>query len=154
MIRLTAQLAARIRAEGESAWPNECCGLLLGVLGEDKSRSFSALLPIANSHAPQEQGRRFLMPPEALLRAERLAEEQGLEVLGCYHSHPDHPAIPSDYDREHALPFYAYLILAVGGGAAGELSAWELKPDRSAFLPLPLQLTSSTKADGLERQKT
>jgi proteasome lid subunit RPN8/RPN11 len=74
------------------------------------------------------------MEPDELLQAERLAEEQGLEVLGFYHSHPDHPATPSGYDLKHAWPFYSYLIVAVKEGAAGELSGWELAPDRSVFL--------------------
>ena len=98
---------------------------------------------MSNTHAPEERGRRFLMEPDAFMRAELLAEKQGWDVLGFYHSHPDHPAIPSEYDQEHALPLYAYIIVAVVGGVAGELTAWELKPDRSAFLPLPLQFTST-----------
>ena len=71
------------------------------------------------------------------MRAELEAGRRGLDVLGFYHSHPDHPAEPSEYDREHALPGYVYVIVAVDNGGAGEVKSWSLSPDRTAFAPEP-----------------
>jgi proteasome lid subunit RPN8/RPN11 len=67
------------------------------------------------------------------MKAELAARKRGWEVLGFYHSHPDHPARPSDYDREYALPFYSYVIVAVERGKAAELTSWELAADRGQF---------------------
>ncbi len=64
---------------------------------------------------------------------ERLADAEGLALLGFYHSHPDHPAIPSEYDREHAFPFFHYVVMAVAGGQPGEVSSWILSEDRGVF---------------------
>jgi proteasome lid subunit RPN8/RPN11 len=71
--------------------------------------------------------------PRDVLRAERLAGEQGLELLGWYHTHPDHPARPSEFDREHAWPWYSYLILSVTAQAPGAMTSWRLADDRSAY---------------------
>jgi proteasome lid subunit RPN8/RPN11 len=87
---------------------------------------------IPNSR-PQERGRRFLITPEEYRRVETLAAAEGLLLLGFYHSHPDHPAVPSEYDREHALPFFHYLVLAVASGGPGDLTAWKLSEEREVF---------------------
>jgi proteasome lid subunit RPN8/RPN11 len=68
------------------------------------------------------------------MRAELAARKEGRDVLGFYHSHPDHPAEPSDFDREHALPFYSYIIVSVDKGKAGNFRSWELTPGRDKFL--------------------
>jgi proteasome lid subunit RPN8/RPN11 len=130
---------AAIRSEGESAYPNECCGILLGVqiydaAGADNGKQVEEIIPIDNAREEAEQYHRFRIEPEDLMKAERAARKQGRDVLGFYHSHPDHPAKPSDYDREHALPFYSYVILAVHEGKAAELSSWELAEDRTSFM--------------------
>jgi proteasome lid subunit RPN8/RPN11 len=93
-----------------------------------------AIVPIENAWDAGEQYHRFQISPEDMMQAEREARKRGLDVLGFYHSHPDHPARPSDFDREQALPFYSYIITAVEQGRAGELASWELKTDRSEFL--------------------
>jgi proteasome lid subunit RPN8/RPN11 len=137
MTRIPAELTAAMRREGEAAYPDECCGILLGRLPDDPDTGQSAaqsILPIVNAREAEERRHRFRIEPEDLMRAEKRAREQGLDVLGFYHSHPDHPARPSDYDRQYALPFYSYLIIAVERGRAGELTSWKLAPDRSAFL--------------------
>jgi proteasome lid subunit RPN8/RPN11 len=76
---------------------------------------------------------RYLISPRELLAADRDAQKRGLDILGIYHSHPDHPARPSEYDREHALPWYSYIIVSVNRGVAGDLASWNLRDDRSAF---------------------
>jgi proteasome lid subunit RPN8/RPN11 len=120
--------------EGEKSYPDECCGILVGRIGDDGSRAVEDLVPIENAWAADEQYHRFQIEPEDMMKAEREARKRGLDVLGFYHSHPDHPAKPSDFDREQALPFYSYIIVAVEKGRAGDLASWELKTDRSEFL--------------------
>jgi len=131
-IALPQELAAAIAAHGESTYPDECCGVLLGR--EDGSeRAIERLLPIDNQWDADERRRRFLITPEDMLRAEREARRQGLDVLGFYHSHPDAPARPSDFDREHAWPFYTYLIASVRNGSFDEMTGWQLRDDRSGY---------------------
>ena len=134
MIYLTDILAGEIKSEGEKAYPNECCGVLLGVLGETGEKSLTQILPVSNEFSAGEQYHRFLITPADMLAAEKKALSLKLDVLGFYHSHPDHPAKPSDFDREHALPFYSYVITAVEKGAAKETASWTLRDDRSAFV--------------------
>jgi len=134
MIYLTEILAGEIRSEGERAYPNECCGVLLGVLGEEGEKSVTQILPISNEFSEGEQYHRFLITPENMLDAEKKARALKLDVLGFYHSHPDHPARPSDFDREHALPFYSYIIISVEKGKARDFTSWILEDDRSAFI--------------------
>jgi Predicted metal-dependent protease of the PAD1/JAB1 superfamily len=90
---------------------------------------------------PAEQTHRFLIPPEEVRAAERAAAAAGLEIIGFFHSHPDHPARPSAFDREHAWPWYAYLIVSVEDGRAVDWRVWELQEDRSAFVERPLEVT-------------
>ncbi len=89
--------------------------------------------PISNAHEEDAKRNRFLIRPEELMRGERYAETKGLEVIGFYHSHPDHPAVPSQYDLDHAWPIYSYIVISVSGGEARDLRSWEMEPDRSRF---------------------
>ncbi|MDR2029465.1 MAG: M67 family metallopeptidase [Treponema sp.] len=133
MIALRVEAERRIREEGERAFPNECCGFLLGRLDGGEKR-VCLVLTVENRWEPGEQYHRFVMTPEDFLRAEGEARRQKQEILGIYHSHPDHPAKPSGYDREQALPFYSYVIVSVEGGRAGDLTSWELTNNRVQFL--------------------
>jgi proteasome lid subunit RPN8/RPN11 len=132
MIILSKELARTVLDEGGRLYPYECCGL---VLGEDKGglRLAKAALIVNNSREGEDKRRRFVIEPEDFLKAEREAAGLGLEVVGIYHSHPDHPAVPSQYDLDHALPFYSYLIVSVEKGSPVDLASWLLKDDRSAF---------------------
>jgi len=123
-----------IKVEGEKAYPNECCGILFGSLDEAGEKTVTRILPVANEFSQGEQYHRFLITPENMLDAEKKARVLKIDVLGFYHSHPDHPAKPSEYDREHALPFYSYIITAVEKGEAKETTSWILLDDRSAFV--------------------
>ena len=91
------------------------------------------MLPIENQWDEAERRRRFLITPEEMLRAEREARKLGLDILGFYHSHPDAPARPSDFDREHAWPWYAYVIAEVRGGEFVTMTSWTLRDDRQAY---------------------
>ena len=134
MLRITKSLEDKIKSEGKASYPNECCGVLLGVLDETEEKFVTQILPISNEFSEGEQYHRFLITPENMLDAEKKARALKLDVLGFYHSHPDHPARPSDYDREHALPFYSYVITAVEKGEARDFTSWTLKDDRSEFI--------------------
>jgi proteasome lid subunit RPN8/RPN11 len=133
VIRLTDAITSRIRSEAEDAYPNECCGFILGSIAKDDSREASKILPVTNARESEEQYHRFIIEPEDFMNAEMQARERKQDVIGIYHSHPDHPAVPSLYDREHALPFYSYVIVSVRKGASSDMTSWLLSFDRSQF---------------------
>ncbi len=124
---------ALIRREGANAYPEECCGFLLGAFDGDDGVRVTWVVPVANQRQG-ERRRRYLIPPEAFLEAETEAAEAGLAVVGFYHSHPDHPSVPSEFDREHAWPWYRYVIVPVSSGQAGRPQSWRLDPDRARFI--------------------
>ena len=133
MIQLAAQQHDEIVAHGERDYPYECCGLLLGRFVEDGAKACSEIYPISNAREEEAKRNRFLIRPEELLRGEREAAAKSLEVVGFYHSHPDHPAVPSQYDLEHAWPRYSYIVVAVRSGQGEDLRSWEMQTDRSRF---------------------
>ncbi len=153
-IQFKAELLDSIRSHGAREYPNECCGMLLGIadgvakevsqvvplrnLRHDSARA-QELLPLVDPGRESERNR-FLIDPLEQLRVEKEARARGLDVLGYYHSHPDHPARPSNYDREHAWPWYSYIILSVEQGEAREVASWVLSEDRSQFEPEALKL--------------
>lgn len=126
-VALTDAVLAAIRLHGHETYPNECCGALIGRDGE-VSESFA--LPNMTEEGPR---RRFLVRPADYRAAEARAAETGRELLGFYHSHPDHPAEPSQYDLDHAWPFFSYVIVSVREGEPRELRSWRLRDDRSQF---------------------
>lgn len=131
-VEITPEQDQAIRQHSETGFPNEICGVLLGR-EQDGHKTVAELLPIANQFESDEQYHRFLITPTDMLRAERLARSQGLSVVGFYHSHPEAEAIASTYDRDHAWPWYSYIIVSVKARAAHELRSWTLRDDRSAF---------------------
>jgi proteasome lid subunit RPN8/RPN11 len=139
---INQSLLAALHRHTEAAYPEEGCGVLLGHLDGDSGR-IAALVPVENRD-PDERARRYLIGPADYLRAEREAERQGLDVVGFYHSHPDHPARPSATDlAEATFPGFVYTITAVADGHAEETTAWRLADDRSRFLPVPLIVPES-----------
>ena len=136
-LQVAREAAEAIRTHGREAYPHECCGALLGIEGE-VSEVFA--LPNTTEEGPR---RRFLVRPDDYRAAERGASDRGLELLGFYHSHPDHPARPSQYDLDHAWPYFAYIIVSVRGGVAEEMTSWRLRDDRSAFDEEPLAIPAS-----------
>jgi proteasome lid subunit RPN8/RPN11 len=133
MIELPARLEHEIAAHGERDYPYECCGLLLGRFSEDGTKTVIETYPISNSREEEAKRNRFLIRPEELIQGERAAKTKNLEVVGFYHSHPDHPAVPSQYDLDHAWPTYSYIVVSVRNGEARELRSWEMELDRSHF---------------------
>ncbi|MDR1066679.1 MAG: M67 family metallopeptidase [Clostridiales bacterium] len=132
MLILSVKAEQGIKSEGEASYPKECCGALLGRDAPD-GRVIERIIPIANQFEEGEQHHRFCIEADDILKAELAAREIGMETLGFYHSHPDCPAVPSEYDRAHALPFYSYLIASVEQGETKGVRAWELSADRSEF---------------------
>jgi len=126
-LTITAAVDRAIRAHGEETYPHECCGALVG---RDGRVTGVVALPNTTEEGPR---RRFLVRPSDYREAERRAAEIGAELLGFYHSHPDHPARPSQYDLDHAWPTFAYIIVAVAEGRARDMTVWYLKEDRSSF---------------------
>ena len=133
MLQLSAKQHDEIAGHGQRDYPYECCGLLLGRLDSNGLKVTCETYGISNAREEDAKRTRFLITPDELLRGERYAAQKELEVIGFYHSHPDHPAAPSQYDRDHAWPTLSYVILAVQNGQAKELTSWTLRPDRQAF---------------------
>jgi proteasome lid subunit RPN8/RPN11 len=126
-LSLTDEVAAAIRAHGRDAYPHECCGALIGREGA-VTEAFA--LPNTTEEGPR---RRFLIRPDDYRLAEAHASTRAAELLGFYHSHPDHPAEPSRYDLDHAWPFFSYVILSVRNSEPAQMRSWRLREDRSQF---------------------
>ncbi len=132
MIRITKALEEEIEKHGSETYPDECCGILLGSNNGDL-RLIKDIDRLEN-HQVENRRRRFFVTPEQYRKAERTASERGMELLGFYHSHPDHPAIPSEFDREHALPWFTYIVLSVVDGKPKVMTSWVLSDSRDKFL--------------------
>jgi proteasome lid subunit RPN8/RPN11 len=126
-LTMTAACDAAIRGHGVETFPHECCGALVG---RDDRVTDVVALPNTTEEGPR---RRFLVRPSDYRDAEKRAAELGGELLGFYHSHPDHPARPSQYDLDHAWPTFAYVIVATVEGGSKDMTVWFLKEDRSSF---------------------
>jgi len=128
MLSVSNDLVERINAHVEEAYPEEGAGFLLGVEGEVKE-----ILPLGNAREDEARHNRFLFTPEDYLKAELKADELGLSLIGVFHSHPDCPNVPSEYDREWAQPFFSYIITRVDNGKAVNHRSWRLVEDRSKY---------------------
>ncbi|HEX8853308.1 MAG TPA: M67 family metallopeptidase [Pyrinomonadaceae bacterium] len=133
MLRLGREHEDEIRRHGEQEYPHECCGLLLGRVETDGSKRVAEVYAVSNAREEEARHNRSLILPGEYLRGERHARARGLDVLGNYHSHPNHPAVPSQFDLEHAWPTWSYVIVSVREGSAAELRSWEMVSDRSRF---------------------
>jgi proteasome lid subunit RPN8/RPN11 len=134
-----------IRAHAESTYPDECCGIMLGQLG-DNSKTLVEIWATENAWSAQtaeaypdgelvtSRTRRYTIAPAVLFQAQRYARDRYLDIIGIYHSHPDNPAIPSEFDRVRAWAQYSYIIVSVQQGKACDLNSWSLDDD-SRFQP-------------------
>ena len=129
---LSSELRRQIEAEGIAAYPNECCGILVG---RDRERIVDRIVPMANAFDPQERYHRFSIDPLLLASAEESAAAEGKAVIGFYHSHPDHPARPSEYDRTHVPPwnFYSHVIVAIEKKRPAAMTCWVFNEDTEQF---------------------
>jgi proteasome lid subunit RPN8/RPN11 len=130
-LKIGAGDVGRIQDHATEAYPEECAGALVGI----DSGGVRVVVDVWRAENTHEEGRsrRFLIEPLAVKRFEEQAEERDMGLLGFYHSHPDHPAEPSEYDREHAWPGYSYVIASVSGENVEDMRSWILKDDRSGY---------------------
>lgn len=148
-LSIGSELAEKIRQHGVETYPHECCGALLGrdaalPSGSDPdalipSREILALFPLVNRRDDSPRNR-FSVTAEDVLAAEKEARHKNIDVVGWYHSHPDHPARPSQYDRDHAWPWYSYIIVSVHSATPREMTSWRLNDDREEFSPEALEI--------------
>ena len=128
MIRVSGEPWREMVAHARATYPDECCGAMIG----DEAGLVLEALPLSNE-TTDERKRRFLIGPDEYRAAEKRASETGRTLLGFYHSHPNHPAVPSAFDLAHAWPNLRYLIVSVRGGRPEEARTWKLREDRSSF---------------------
>jgi proteasome lid subunit RPN8/RPN11 len=138
-LRLAGALAEDIRRHGEAAYPAECCGVLVGR-AEAEAKEVVRLAPAVNRRT--DDPHRYLIAPDDLRRLEAEVRAAGQEIVGYYHSHPDHPARPSAFDTEHAWPWYSYLIVRIDRGRGADLASWVLDDERPLMLPESLDVLS------------
>lgn len=139
-LSISKRLMAEVHAYAEQHYPEEVAGLLLGE-SAGSGRQVRRVLPLANRFESGQRARRYLIEPLDMLEAERQADEFGLQIVGVFHSHPDHPPQPSNFDLEMAVPWYFYLITGVQDGRARESRVWRLEDDHSRLTELALRQT-------------
>lgn len=146
-IRICKALQEAIRAHGQQTYPNECCGALLGRDSSSLTweREITEILPLKNQHEDSPRNR-FILTPGDVREAEAYSKRSGVELLGWYHSHPDAPARPSEFDREHAWPWYSYVIVSVKAGCAEEMNSWRLVDDRSRYDSEKIEIDNRAEA--------
>ena len=132
MLIINEEILAQIHTHGEAAYPEEGAGFLLGS-DDGKQRHVAQIFVTENAREDEARHNRYLVTPQEYLQAEIAAEMLGLSLIGVFHSHPDHPNRPSEFDREWAQPFFSYIITSVNEGKAVESRSWRLAEDRSEF---------------------
>ena len=134
-MQATDDVLDAIRAHGAEAYPEEGCGFLLGTVAAEGRNRITAIRRVANRQTENRE-RRYQISADDYRAAQADADAQGLDIVGFYHSHPDHPARPSETDLQEAtFPGYTYVIVSVRDGTPHDLTAWSLAPDRSRFIP-------------------
>ena len=132
-LKLPKSLEEKIKEHGEKTYPFECCGIIGGTK-EGHNNIAKYIYEVNNSREDEAKHNRYIMTPKDVLAAEKMFAKNDIEIIGFYHSHPDHPAKPSQFDLDHASwPIYSYVIVAVEKAKAKELTSWTLRNDRSAF---------------------
>ncbi len=132
MLTIHSNVLRALQTHGEAAYPNEGAGLLLGSAA-DNDKTVADILPLDNHWEAEEQYHRYMITPQDMLKGEQAAARRGLDVIGIFHSHPDHPAEPSGMDRDWALPWYSYIITTIAQRRATVSRSWLLREDHSAF---------------------
>jgi proteasome lid subunit RPN8/RPN11 len=129
-----------------ASYPEECCGFLIGRFhAATELTAVLRVLPVSNERQ-ESRHNRYLISPETVLAASKEARALGLDVVGYYHSHPDHPAKPSEFDRDHAWPGLSYVIVSVEGGTVADTRSWRLSDDRERFEPEVIEQTAMSGA--------
>jgi proteasome lid subunit RPN8/RPN11 len=149
VLGIDSKFVEQIRNHGVETYPHECCGALLGREVEAPQtgaagREVLGLYPLVNRRDDSPRNR-FSVSSEDVRDAEKAARAQNFDVIGWYHSHPDHPAKPSLYDQEHAWPWYSYIIVSVMNARAQDMTSWRLNDDRTEFLPESIEIRESAR---------
>jgi len=149
-LSINQALAEKIRKHAAETYPHECCGALLGrdaSTGGDRTTPREVLdcLPLVNRR-DDSPNNRFSIAPLDVVEADRAAQAQGMDLIGWYHSHPDHPAAPSEYDRNHAWPWFSYIIVSVHAGVPQEMTSWRLNDDRRKYSQEIIEMHSEATA--------
>lgn len=131
-IHISDEILKQIQAHGEAAYPEEGAGFLFGS-EINETRRVTSFMGLDNSREDGARHNRYLLTADDYLKGERQAIQLGLDVVGVFHSHPDHPDIPSEFDRDWALPWFSYMITSVQGGRAASSRSWRLSEDRTRF---------------------
>ena len=137
---IRSELMDQIHAHGEGAYPGEGAGFLLGN-ADAAIRVVKDILTLPNAREESARHNRYLLTPQDMLHSEQEAATLGLDVIGVFHSHPDHPNQPSEFDREWAMPWFSYIITSVKGGQAVGSRSWRLADDRNRFFEEIIQIT-------------
>jgi len=132
MIEVNQTIIDAITAHAEEDYPHECGGMLIGTFAEGKKTVVEAF-PLENAREEEARHNRVLIVPTDVHKAERYAREKKLDLVGYYHSHPDDVTVPSQYDLDHALPVWSYVIASVIKGRVDDIRSWEMENDRSRF---------------------
>jgi proteasome lid subunit RPN8/RPN11 len=139
MITLNHTALHRIKIHAMQAYPEECCGALLGI--DDSGRkTVCDVLEIKNALG-EDRSHRYLVTPQDYKQAEERATKAGVSIVGFYHSHPDHPAEPSQFDLEHAMPWWSYVVVSVESKLPTVMRSWLLKDDRTRFSEEKLEIS-------------
>ena len=123
----------KIHSNVEKVYPDEGNGLLLGTMNGD-TRFVESVLELINSRDASVRQNRYLITAEDMMKGENEAVRLGLDIIGVFHSHPDHPNKPSEFDREWAMPWFSYLITSVSKGDAQDSRSWRLSENRDGFV--------------------
>ena len=140
MIRMVHSAIHKIKIHAMQSYPEECCGSLLGI-DDGNMKTVCDALEMRNAQG-ENRAHRFLITAQDYRWAEERAKQAGVSIVGFYHSHPDHPAVPSQFDLEHAMPWWSYLVVSVEGGLPTATRSWLLMDDRTAFSEEKLEIAN------------
>lgn len=143
-ILISEDILAQIHLNGEMAYPEEGAGLMLGT-EKDGERVVTNLLFLTNAREDSARYNRYLITAQDMLRGEQEAEHLGVSIVGIFHSHPDHPNQPSEFDREYAIPWYSYLITSILNGQTQRSKCWRLSDDRAEFMEEKIIITARSE---------
>lgn len=138
-LTIPAEILRKVHTHGREAYPEEGAGLLLGS-ANGENRKVEIILPLSNAREDAARHNRYLITPQDMLRGEKEATRRKMDVIGVFHSHPDYPNQPSEFDREWALPWFSYLITSVDGGQSTGSRSWRLTDDRQKFVEEDINL--------------
>ncbi|HTE09076.1 MAG TPA: M67 family metallopeptidase [Flavitalea sp.] len=125
MITIEAEVEKQMNEDALKAFPDECCGFMFGKEDESGHRLVTASLAVQNSSSDNKKVR-FVISPKDYLKGEQFAMDNDLQLLGIYHSHPSHPAVPSEHDRVAAQPWFSYVIISVEKDVVKNTRSWVL----------------------------